>query len=205
LNNKISIMKNAIFTWIGILGMFLFMASCNMESNGETEANYMENDTDSEKMTAESPEKIEKAVCVLHPTEGNDVTGTVTFTQTDEGVRIEADLEGLSEGKHGFHLHEYGDCTALDATSAGGHFNPTDQPHGAPDDEERHVGDFGNITADADGTASYDRVDTMIELNGENSIIGRAIIVHADEDDLESQPTGAAGARVACGVVGIAK
>jgi len=148
---------------------------------------------------------IQKAVCVLHPTEGNDVGGIVTFIRTKEGVRIVADVEGLTPGKHGFHIHEYGDCSSKDGKSAGGHFNPTNKKHGAPDAEERHVGDLGNLVADDNGRAHYDRVDKVISLTGPNSIIGRGIIVHAGEDDFVTQPTGNAGARVACGVIGIAK
>ena len=146
-----------------------------------------------------------KAICVLHPTEGNDVSGTVTFTKTAEGIKVVADVKGLTPGKHGFHVHEFGDCSAPDGTSAGGHFNPEGTKHGAPTDIERHVGDLGNLEADADGNAHYERTDTFIALSRPHSIIGRAIIVHAGEDDLTSQPTGAAGARVACGVIGIAK
>lgn len=145
------------------------------------------------------------AVCVLHPTEGNDVSGRVTFTQTAQGIKIVADVKGLAPGKHGFHVHEYGDCSAPDGTSTGGHFNPENMKHGGPNDTERHVGDLGNLVADEDGNAHYERTDTFIALSGPHSIIGRGIIVHAGEDDLTSQPTGAAGARVACGVIGIAK
>ncbi len=129
----------------------------------------------------------------------------VTFTRTDSGIKIVADVEGLTEGKHGFHVHQYGDCSNPDGTSAGGHFNPENKKHGAPTDTERHVGDLGNLDAGADGRAHYERMDSVITLSGEHSIIGRGIIVHAGEDDLTSQPTGAAGARVACGVIGIAK
>lgn len=146
-----------------------------------------------------------KAVCVLHPTEGNDVSGTVTFTKTAEGIKVVADVTDLTPGKHGFHVHEFGDCSAADGTSAGGHFNPEGTKHGAPTDVERHVGDLGNLEADAEGNAHYERTDTFLALSGPHSIIGRAMILHAGEDDLTSQPTGAAGARVACGVIGIAK
>ncbi len=148
---------------------------------------------------------FEKAVCVLHPTEGNAVKGVVTFTKTASGVNVVADLEGLTPGSHGFHIHEFGDCSAPDGTSAGGHYNPAGMDHGGPADMDRHVGDLGNIVAEEDGTAHLELNDTMIKLNGEHSIIGRGIIVHAGEDDLTSQPTGAAGARVAAGVIGIAK
>lgn len=149
--------------------------------------------------------ETEKAVAVLHPTKGSSVRGTVTFTREAGGVRVIANISSLKPGKHGFHAHENGDCSSPDAKSAGGHFNPVDMPHGAPDDEQRHAGDFGNLTADASGKARYDRLDTMISLSGANSIVGRAIIVHAKGDDLKSQPSGDAGDRESCGVVGIAQ
>jgi Cu-Zn family superoxide dismutase len=145
------------------------------------------------------------AVCILHPTEGNEVSGIVTFTKTDGGIKIVANLEGLTPGKHGFHIHEFGDCSRLDGKSAGGHFNPDDNKHGSPNSEERHVGDLGNLLADEKGKAYYEMIDSYISFSGPHSIIGRAIIVHAGEDDLTSQPTGAAGARLACGVIGLAK
>ena len=141
-----------------------------------------------------------RASAIVNPTEGNDARGTVEFTQEDGGVRVLANLTGLTEGDHGFHIHEKGDCSAADGTSAGGHFNPEGTAHGAPDAAERHVGDLGNITADATGKAVYDRVDTHLELDGANRIIGLAVIVHALPDDF-SQPTGAAGPRVGCGVI----
>jgi len=155
---------------------------------------------------AEAPAALEisRAVAVLHPTEGNQVEGVVHFTRTAEGIRIEATVSGLTPGRHGFHIHEWGDCSAPDATSAGGHFNPTGQPHGAPDSAARHVGDLGNLEAGEDRMASYSRVDTVVAFSGPRSIIGRAVIVHAAEDDLTSQPTGNAGGRLACGVIGIA-
>jgi superoxide dismutase, Cu-Zn family len=143
------------------------------------------------------------AVCMIHPLGDSNVQGTVTFTKVAGGVRVHAELTGLTPGEHGFHVHQFGDCTAMDGKCTGGHFNPTDAPHGGPDSAERHVGDLGNITADSSGKATYDRVDKMIALNGKNSIIGRAIIVHAGRDDLKSQPSGDAGARVGCGVIGI--
>ena len=148
---------------------------------------------------------INRAICVLHATEGNDVKGMVTFVPTAEGISVVADVEGLTEGKHGFHIHEFGDISSLDGKSAGGHFNPDDKPHGAPTDEMRHVGDLGNLVANSDGIAHYEWTDKHITFDGLHSIIGRAIIIHAGEDDLTSQPTGNAGSRVAYGVIGIAK
>lgn len=148
---------------------------------------------------------ITGAVAVLHPTEGNEASGVVKFEKVENGIRITADVENLTPGKHGFHIHEYGDCSALDAASAGGHFAPDGNPHGAPDDKARHAGDLGNLEAGDDGKAHYERTDRVIAFSGPHSIIGRAVIVHANEDDLKSQPTGNAGPRVACGVIGIAE
>lgn len=151
-------------------------------------------------MTAE-PEMPTKAVAVITPTVDNDVTGTVTFTQQDDGVLIEAHINGLEPGKHGFHIHEFGDLRAPDGTSAGGHYAPEEDPHGAPDAGQRHMGDLGNLEAGEDGHAMYSRVDEHVKLH---YIIGRAVVVHGGEDDLTSQPSGAAGPRVGIGVVGIA-
>jgi Cu-Zn family superoxide dismutase len=144
---------------------------------------------------------VTKAVCVLNPTQGNKVSGTVTFTKVSDGVRVVADIQGLSKGKHGFHIHEFGDCSAPDATSAGGHFNPEKHNHGAPADMNRHAGDMGNIEADDSGHGHLDYVDKTMKLEGENSIVGKSMILHANEDDLKTQPTGNAGARIACGVI----
>jgi Cu-Zn family superoxide dismutase len=148
---------------------------------------------------------VTKAICVLYPTQGNNVSGTITFLQTDKGVKVVADLTGLSAGKHGFHIHEFGDCSSSDGVSAGGHFNPEGKTHGAPMDMSRHMGDMGNIQADATGKAHLEYTDAKLMMNGPNSIIGRSIIVHKGEDDLKSQPAGNAGPRVACGVIGVAK
>ena len=96
--------------------------------------------------------EVTKAVAVLKPTAGSKVEGTVTFTKADKGVRVQADVTGLTPGKHGFHIHEFGDNTSPDGMSAGGHFNPHKMEHGAPDAAKRHVGDLGNIEADARDT-----------------------------------------------------
>lgn len=147
---------------------------------------------------------IKKAIAVVTPTRGNTTTGVVHFVQEKDGMHITAQLSGLTPGEHGFHIHEFGNCACDDAVCAGGHFDPTHKPHGAPTSNERHVGDLGNITADENGNATYDYVDKQITLNGPHSIVGRAVIVHAQRDDLTTQPSGDAGARVGCGVVGIA-
>lgn len=143
-----------------------------------------------------------KAVVVLHATEGSKAHGTITFTQKGDVVEIKGSVMGLKPGEHAFHIHEFGDCSGHDGMTTGGHFNPTGKKHGAPDAEERHVGDLGNIKANDEGMAMIDMKDKMISLTGKNSIIGRGAIVHAAADDFKTQPTGNAGARVAAGVVG---
>lgn len=141
------------------------------------------------------------AIARLNPTQNNKATGTVVFTKVDGGMRVVADIKGLTPGAHGFHIHEKGDCSAPDAASAGGHFNPTGMPHGSHDAAKRHVGDLGNVVADASGKARIDRVDPHLNFEGSTSIINRGVIVHEKGDDLTSQPSGNAGARVACGVI----
>jgi len=145
------------------------------------------------------------AVAVLHPTKsGGEASGVVTFTKASGGVKVEARITGLTPGMHGFHIHEFGDTSSPDAMSAGGHFNPKGSPHAGPG-SKRHVGDLGNIEADSKGVAVYDKVDSQLMFEGESSILGRGVIVHEKADDLKSQPAGAAGGRVAAGVIGVGK
>jgi len=146
----------------------------------------------------------EYQVATIAPTQGNNAKGQVRFYKVDGGVRVIASIEGLTPGKHGFHVHEKGDCSAPDAASAGGHFNPTGSPHGAPTapPTARHAGDLGNLEADANGKANYDRVDSMLVYE---SLSGLSILVHAGEDDFVTQPSGNSGARVGCGVIEPAK
>lgn len=148
---------------------------------------------------------VTRAVAVIQPLKGGKVEGTVTFSQEKDGVQVVAKLSGLEPGMHGFHVHEFGDCSAPDGTSAGGHFNPAGEPHGAPKDAHRHTGDLGNVEAAADGTATLQWLDSNLSLSGERSVLGRGVIVHAKADDLKTQPTGDAGGRLACGVIGAAK
>lgn len=144
-----------------------------------------------------------RAVAELKPTEGNRVSGTVTFSSRNGAIWVVADIEGLEPGRHGFHVHEKGDCSAADASSAGGHFNPDSAPHGAPENPpaQRHAGDLGNLEVDAEGKAHYERADPLLSLTGPDSIVGKSVIVHASADDLSSQPAGNAGPRLACGVI----
>lgn len=179
---------------IGLFAILIWLSGCAQQQEAPHAA-----------MPAAEGPAVSKAICVLHPTEGNSAYGTVTFTKAEGGIQVVAHIEGLTPGKHGFHIHEYGDCSAPDGTSAGGHFNPGGDPHSAPTAAKRHAGDLGNVTADENGIAHLEWTDPLMTFGGTSSIIGRGIIVHAGEDDLTSQPTGNAGGRVACGVIGVAK
>jgi len=142
------------------------------------------------------------AVATVQPLGAATAKGTVRFTQLERGVEIHADITGLAPGSHGFHIHEYGDCSAADGSSAGGHFNPDGKPHGAPDSAMSHAGDYGNLTADASGHAVLTLVSRRITLDqGPTGVLGRAVIVHGNADDLTSQPAGNAGPRIGCGVI----
>ena len=145
-----------------------------------------------------------KAMATLHPSSGSEVKGQVTFTKTGDDVQVVADIENLKPGKHGFHIHEKGDCSAPDASSAGAHFNPTHQHHGGPSTAEHHAGDLGNLTADATGRVHLEWTGKL-QLNGPDSIVGKSVVVHEKEDDLKTDPAGNSGTRIACGVIQAAK
>lgn len=138
----------------------------------------------------------------LAPTRGNTASGTVSFRQEGSAVIVTARVSGLTPGAHGFHIHEKGDCSAPDATSAGGHFNPHGKAHGHPQGGDHHAGDMPQLVADATGTATLTTSLSAISVgSGAGNIIGRSVIVHAAPDDFATQPTGNSGARVACGVI----
>jgi Cu-Zn family superoxide dismutase len=119
-----------------------------------------------------------------------------------DGVHVDVRIQGATPGQHGFHFHQNGDCSAPDATSAGDHWNPTGTPHGAPGSPPHHAGDLGNIEVAADGTGTLSMHLPNVTLTpGDMSVVGKAAIVHANPDDLTSQPSGNAGPRIACGVV----
>jgi Cu-Zn family superoxide dismutase len=159
-----------------------------------------------EEMHGDMWEEVSLLIAVLHPTEGNEAHGWVSFADAEDGVQIEIHIEGLEpDSKHGLHIHQYGDCSAPDGTSAGGHYNPEGHDHGLPGQTDRHAGDLGNITADEGGVVHHGLVVDNITLAGlHNPIIGRGVILHA-QPDTGAQPVGEAGARMACGVIGIAK
>lgn len=146
-----------------------------------------------------------EAAATLAPTKESDTTGVATFTSAGkDGMRLKLEISGLkAQSEHGIHVHEKGDCSAPDATSAGPHFSLAGQQHGAMHGES-HAGDLGNITADAAGKVSTTMTipDSKLTLGpGPLSVVGRALVVHAKADDLKSQPAGDSGPRIACGVI----
>ncbi len=153
----------------------------------------------------EAAPQVERAVVVLVPVGESGVSGTVYFTEKGGKLEISGKIAGLKPGQHAMHVHDFGDLTSpKDGSSAGGHFNPAHMPHGAPGAMQRHAGDFGNITADAQGVAVIHQTDLVAKLTGPHSILGRALVIHADPDQF-TQPVGNAGSRVAFGVIGVAK
>lgn len=144
------------------------------------------------------------AYAEISPTKASKAQGELRFSEAFGKVKIQGEVRNLQpNSQHGFHIHEFGDCSAPDGTSAGGHYSPEQHPHGAPVDDKKHAGDLGNITADKKGVAKVNMEVSNMSINsGENPIIGRGVIVHARPDDLVSQPTGGAGDRIACGVIG---
>ena len=143
-----------------------------------------------------------KATATLEPRSGSTVSGTVNFYAAGEKLRVEARIAGLTPGEHGFHVHEAGDCSAPDASSAKGHFNPAAKQHGHYGGAEHHAGDMPNLFADANGNATVSGEVTMLSLGSDaNSIVNRSVVIHADPDDYKSQPAGNSGKRVACGTI----
>src|SRR5690554_3019364 len=144
------------------------------------------------------------ASATLQPTEGNDARGELRFEMADGYIHVTGQVTGLQpDSEHGFHVHEFGDCSAPDATSAGGHFNPDTSDHGRAGQGEHHVGDSDNLMANREGVAEVDRQlhGATIGDGAATDIVGKGVIVHADADDYVTQPTGDAGDRLACGVI----
>lgn len=150
---------------------------------------------------ASAPPAEPTARAEIRSASGSKVMGVAMFAEGADGLRVVAKVSGLTPGEHGFHVHEVGDCSAADATSAKGHFNPAGSRHGHVQGEH-HAGDLPNLRADNDGNASYRESVAGLSLRpGASSILGRAIVIHADADDYNSQPAGNSGKRVGCGVI----
>ncbi len=142
------------------------------------------------------------ARATLEGRSGSSLSGQATFTEVEGGVLVELEVHHTPPGWHAVHVHETGDCSAPDASSAGAHFNPSGMAHGAPHALQHHAGDLGNMWVDEHGEGRH--VLLMPELtvrDGPSSVRGRALIVHEKDDDLSTQPTGNAGGRIGCGVI----
>ncbi len=179
----------ALFAGIGMLGL-------NSRSTAQTAAPAP--------TAAAAPVPDSRGVCIMMPTKGNSITGTIYFDTTPAGLHIHGTISGLEPNtKHGFHVHEFGDLTSEDGTAAGGHYNPEHMPHGGPMTAMHNAGDLGNVTADDKGVATVDITTTDVSLSGKHPIAGRSMVIHAKEDDMT--PTANPGARLAVGVIGFAK
>ena len=143
-----------------------------------------------------------RAEAVLEARSGSKVSGKVAFSMAGDKLRIDIKASGLTPGAHGFHVHDSGDCSAADASSAKGHFNPTSKAHGHHEGGDRHAGDMPNLVADAAGNASFSGEIAMLSLGTDaSSVLNRSVVIHADPDDYKSQPAGNSGKRIACGTI----
>jgi Cu-Zn family superoxide dismutase len=150
-----------------------------------------------------TPPEAPRATAQLQPTKGSKTFGEATFEQVGAKVHVVVYVQGLKPGQeHGLHIHEAGDCSSGDGMSTKGHFNPFGKAHANHASAERHAGDLPSLKAGKDGRAKVDvELDVITVTPGPASIVGRGLIVHADPDDYKTQPTGNAGARIACGVI----
>ena len=187
------------FSALMVIGLFLMLSACNS-------GNKQSDDTQEESATEQQEQSDEKtAKATMEAASGSQVTGEATFTQEgDDRVRFELTVSNLSPGEHAVHLHEKGDCSAEDASSAGGHWNPTMKPHGKRGDgTSYHKGDVGNMTVGNDGKGTMSLTVEGWSIGGADStnIIGKSVIIHEKADDFTTQPTGNAGGRLSCGVI----
>ncbi len=178
----------------------LTLSACTHFQRSETPETASGTSTSSTPPTTESLAP-QKAQAVLKSVKGENIKGTIHFYEQNGVIKIEALVDNLKPGPHGFHIHAKGDCSSADFSSAGGHFNPTHKNHGSLDSKVRHAGDLGNLIADNKRKAYTSFETKSLTLAGAQSIIGKSIIIHKDQDDLKSQPTGNSGARIACGVI----
>jgi len=182
--------KRTIGAWTAVLVLVLAACAEHKAPVGEPAA-------------ASKPSSGPRAVASLAPKSGSDVKGRAVFEAAGGKVTLVLTVSGLTPGEHAFHLHEKGDCSAEDATSAGGHWNPTTEPHGKWGTHPFHRGDVANLVAGADGKATLTFTTDLWSVGGDPSrdVVGHALIIHAKPDDFTTQPTGAAGGRVACGLI----
>lgn len=190
------LLKNSRFALSVLISGFLAMACASGEKSSDQAPEATPH--------PQTAEVVQPSKAILQPAKGSKVAGTVQFIPQDNGVRIVTDISGLQpNAQHGFHIHEFGDCSDPSFQTAGGHYNPEGKEHGEPG-AQSHVGDLGNLSSDAKGRVKTEMV--IENLNGySNKILGRSVVIHKSADDLKSQPAGNSGDRIACGVIGILK
>ena len=183
--------------------VFIGCKNDKKEEDNSTITDSEMNSTMDNEMEEES--EIKKVTVTMNPNNDSNLAGEVVFTEEDGEVTMTALITGLQEGEHAIHLHEFGDCSMEDGSSAGGHWNPTDEPHGKWGDEEGyHKGDIGNFTTDSNGNGTITMTTDEWCIgcgDEEKDILGKSIIVHDGVDDFTSQPAGNAGDRLGCGVI----
>jgi superoxide dismutase, Cu-Zn family len=187
---------------LAIAGTLLLVACSREQPAGAPRQPEPTTAAPAEKTTPAEP--AAEGAAQIAPTQGNTVTGSVALSTSSEGVHITGSIQGLKpNAEFGFHVHEKGDCSAPDGSSAGGHFNPTQAQHGNPTGAAHHAGDMPNIKSNAEGAAQVDTTAAGTTLHGEatTDILGKAIVVHESPDDYTTQPSGNSGKRVACGVI----
>ncbi|SHF53268.1 superoxide dismutase, Cu-Zn family [Salegentibacter echinorum] len=196
-------MKRISLSLVFCASLFVIGCKDNKKQNDAENANQTE--MNSEEMQDPEIKEVKEITVDLESKSGSDLSGTVTFTEEDGEVKMDAEINGLAEGKHAIHIHQKADCSSADGKSAGGHWNPTQEKHGKWGDAEGyHKGDIGNFEVDANGkgTVSMTTDEWCIDCEDDNkNIVGKAIIIHDGVDDFTSQPSGAAGTRVGCGVI----
>jgi Cu-Zn family superoxide dismutase len=188
--------------WLPLVAASTLLGGCGQRENPDTATAP---DTPSTPSTPPPADSAPAAASVqLAPTQGHNASGTLALTAEGDSVRLAGTLQGLPpNGEFGFHIHENGDCSAPDASSAGAHFNPANAQHGNPQGDVHHAGDMLNAKSDAQGAAMVDAVASGVSLDSgqPNGVRGKAVVLHEKPDDYASQPAGNSGARIACGVI----
>ena len=188
-----------IATLVSSLAAVLALSGCASTTDATADAPASE-----PAAPAAASSSVASATANLAAASGSLVSGQLSLMPMGDGVHVTGEIGGLkANSTHAFHIHEKGDCSAADASSAGGHFNPAGAPHGRITDPQHHAGDNDNLVADAEGVAKVDAHFAGVVLGGGGATdaVGKAVVVHADPDDYTSQPSGNAGARIACGVI----
>ncbi|WP_439133451.1 superoxide dismutase family protein [Pseudomaricurvus sp.] len=172
-------------------------------SDNAPERDYSVTDDSGEASEMAQFSLVDLAIANVEPTKNYNAAGTVRFYPSEDRdvMVVEIDISGVEPGKHGFHIHEIGDCSAEDASSAGGHFNPYQKDHGSRDDVERHLGDLGNVEADDLGEIKAQLEFEGLAFSGPANILHKAVVIHEEADDLTTDPAGDAGNRIGCGVI----